>query len=171
MTSANHSPRPDAARHLSELDVTALTLHHEAAGEGAIGMVAVGCVIRNRVAWGKWGSTYDAVCLARVQFSCWRPSGGTTNYARLVQNAEAIRSGRRSPSMALAYMVVAAIMDGSQEDITNGADHYYAPKAMVPKGRVPAWAEGLTPTAVIESHRFYRLRPAWPARIGDVVHS
>jgi spore germination cell wall hydrolase CwlJ-like protein len=161
--------RPDVARHLSDVDVTALTLHHEAASEGVTGMAAVACVLRNRVAWGKWGSTFADVCLARAQFSCWRPAGGTTNFARLSNNADAIRAGRRPTRMATAYEIAKAVIAGTQEDITGGADSYYAPKSMVPKDRIPSWAEGQTPTAVIGGHRFYRLRPAWPARIGDLT--
>lgn len=150
---------PGASIGLDELSVLALTLHHEAGGEGRRGLLAVGCVIRNRAAWGKWGPTVRDVCLAFKQFSCWRPAGGTTNYGRLVQHAEAIRAGRRPPVMAAAFEVAADVLAGVP-DITGGADHYFAPAAMLPKGRVPDWALGVTPAATLAGHVFFRLRPA-----------
>lgn len=149
---------PGASIGLSDLEVVALTLHHEASGEGRRGMHAVGCVIRNRAAWGKWGPTMRDVCLAHKQFSCWRPSGGTMNYGRLVLHADALRRGQRPPLLQLSFDVAQALLVNAP-DVTGGADHYYAPAAMVPKGRVPRWAEGVAPTTTIGGHVFYRLRP------------
>lgn len=149
---------PGAAIGLGELEVLALTLHHEASGEGPRGMVAVGCVIRNRAVWGKWGGTARDVCLAFKQFSCWRPAGGTTNYGRLVIHADALRAGRRPSGMVKAFDAAAAVLR-DVPDVTHGADHYFAPAAMLPPGRVPRWAEGLTPTTTIGGHVFFRLRP------------
>lgn len=150
---------PSIAKGLSELDVLALTLHHEAYGEGITGMFAVGCVLRNRRAWGKWGPTLRNVCLAPKQFSCWRPAGGTTNYTRLVTHAEALRAGQRPGLLAKAFGVAYAMLDEVVDDVTAGADHYWAPNAMVPKGATPKWAVGITPTAHIGGHIFIRLRP------------
>lgn len=152
-------PVPGASIGLSDLDVLALTLHHEASGEGPNGMTAVGCVIRNRAAWGKWGPTVRDVCLAHKQFSCWRPAGGTTNYGRLVLHADALRAGRQVAVMAKAFSVARGILGGQVPDVTRGADHYYAPAAMLPPGRVPEWAVGVTPTTRIGGHVFFRLRP------------
>lgn len=149
---------PGPAVGLSELDVLALTLHHEAAGEGARGMVAVGCVIRNRAAWGRWGATIREVCLAPKQFSCWMKSGGVENFGALVLHADALRHTKRPRSMTKAFEVAANIL-GDVPDVTLGADHYYAPAAMDPPGRVPSWARGKTPTTTIGRHLFFRLRP------------
>lgn len=149
---------PGASIGLDDRSVLALTLHHEASGEGRQGMLAVGCVIRNRAAWGQWGPTMRDVCLAHKQFSCWRPAGGTTNYGRLVMHADALRRGQRPPVLLAAFDCAASVIEGA-EDSTGGADHYWAPRAMVPPGRVPAWAMGVTPTATIGGHVFCRLRP------------
>lgn len=154
--------QPAVATGLSERDVVALTLHHEASAEGRQGMLAVGCVLRNRRAWGKWGPTLRDVCLAHKQFSCWRPAGGVTNYTRLVNHAQAIRDGKRPAALQLAYDVAAAVLSAAQADITNGADHYYAPRAMKPVNRVPAWAANVPACAVIGGHIFFRLRPDAP---------
>lgn len=149
----------EVARGLSDLDVLALTLHHEAGGEPLEGQAAVGCVIRNRAVWGLWGPTMRDVCLWPAQFSCWQRTGGVANFERLEMHARAIRErGIRPPMMRRAYELAAALAGVALEDVTGGADHYYAPRAMVPRGRVPAWARGLTPTAEIGSHKFYRLR-------------
>lgn len=148
---------PGPALGLPDHAVFALTLHHEASGEGRRGMVAVGCLIRNRVAWGRWGATVRAVCLAPWQFSCWRKEGGASNYGALVLHADALRRGGQPARLAEAFDVVGEIERGIA-DPTGGADHYYAPAAMVPPGRVPPWAANVAPTAVIGRHRFYRLR-------------
>lgn len=161
---------PTASKYLTELDVLALTLHHEANGEGVLGMTAVGCVIRNRVDWGKWGKTVRDVCLYPMQFSCWIPAGGRVNYSRLQQHADAIRAGSRPPSMVRAYEVASALLGGGQEDVTNEADHYYAPKAMRPVDAVPKWARGLTPVAQIGAHTFYRLRTR-PGRLANQIET
>lgn len=156
---------PGAATGLSELEVLALTLHHEASGEGPNGMVAVGCVIRNRAEWGKWGPTLRAVCLAFKQFSCWRPAGGTTNYGRLVLHADSVRAGRMPTGLAKAFDAARGIL-GDLPDVTHGADHYFAPASMFPKGSTPVWARGLTPTTTIGNHVFFRLRPTDEERVG-----
>lgn len=151
------TPR-EIAQGLSQLDVLALTLHHEAGQERLIGIIAVGCVIRNRVEWGKWGSTVADVCLARKQFSCWIPEGGLINHKSLLDHAELLRSGSRPGSMRRAFDVAEAVLEDGLPDPTGKADHYYAPKAMVPVNRVPDWAVGREPTAILGNHRFYRLR-------------
>lgn len=150
-----------AADGLSELDVLALTLHHEANSEGVLGMVAVGCVIRNRADWGRWGHSLREVCLAPMQFSCWRPGGGRRNHGKLLNHIDALRKGTRPPKMLPAYEAAHAIL-GEQPDITSGGDHYYAPLAMRPPGRVPPWARGETPCAHIGNHIFFHLRPDEP---------
>lgn len=148
------SPR-EIARDLSDVDVFALTLHHEAGAERLSGLIAVAAVIRNRLAWGKWGRTLTDVCLAPWQFSCWIPAGGAANHERLVMHARAIRAAHRPHAMAVAYAVAD---DDTLIDPTGRADHYYAPLAMVPRDRVPEWAQGIEPSAVLGNHRFYRLR-------------
>lgn len=147
------------ARDLGELDVLALTLHHEAGGESLLGQMAVACVIRNRAVWGKWGPTLRDVCLANKQFSCWQPIGGADNYLSLVGHADALRAGKRPDVMRRAYQVAHSIL-GDAPDVTNHATHYYAPAAMVPPGRLPVWAKGRTPSAHIGGHVFFNLRPA-----------
>ena len=53
---------------LPQIELVGLTLYGEARGEPIEGIVAVGCVIRNRV---KFEGSFYAVCLKPRQFSCW----------------------------------------------------------------------------------------------------
>lgn len=148
---------PDVAEGLAAMDVLALTIDAEARNQSAMGMLAVGCCIRNRAALNRpeWGSTMRAVCLAKSQFSCWNP-GDDLNHLRLLGMARRIRAGERPPELDDAYEVARAVYSDT-DDVTNGADHYYAPKGMKPPGRVPRWAVGRTPCAHIGDHIFYAL--------------
>jgi hypothetical protein len=99
------------------------------------------------------------VCLAHKQFSCWRSGGGIKNFGRLTSNADAIRAGQRPPAMARAYDLAGKLLGGSLGyDVTLGADHYYAPISMNPPSTPPYWANGLTPSAIVGRHIFYRMR-------------
>lgn len=53
---------------LSELEILTLTIYGESRGEPIEGQIAVACVIRNRINNSK---TYNDICLAPKQFSCW----------------------------------------------------------------------------------------------------
>lgn len=150
---------------LNDHQALALTLWAEARGEPDAGVQAVGCVIRNRAKNpGWWGRTLREVCLAPGQFSCWNP-GTDPNHVKLMQRAERLLKGL--PILDRRFQEIEVLAAGIQadlvEDITKGSDHYYSPEGMVPKHRVPAWAQhpktkaALVPTAVIGRHRFYRL--------------
>lgn len=54
------------------IDIVAKTIYGEARGAGVIDKIAVGAVIRERVLRpGWWGDSWETVCLAPYQFSCW----------------------------------------------------------------------------------------------------
>lgn len=164
------APTPtELAQGLLQEEVLGLTLHHEAAGEGRRGMVAVGSVIANRRAWGRWGTKFSQVCTFWVpakktgrplaQFSCWVPEGGRTNHRALVEHANQLRVGRVPPTLRLALDVARDVIAGAEPDPTGGADHYYAPTSMAPPGAVPTWADPAKLTVIIGNHHFFRLRP------------
>lgn len=140
------------------LDATsalAITVDAEARGDRSQGFssveerIAVGSVIRNRVAAGTFGgSTYQAVCWARRQFSCWAPLDGEANFKRTIAVARYVLGRGPWPTTALeqrlfdeTLFLANGIVAGVILDQTGGATHYYAPDAMVPKGRVPTWAK------------------------------
>lgn len=146
---------------LTDRQAVACTVFGEARREPLRGQHAIGWVIRHRLQQPvRFGHGWKGVCLRPWQFSCWHPQGGASNYAAVMAVAQQLVDGHTpAPGSALARALQAAddVMGGLAPDPTNGADHYFAPDAMVPPGRVPVWARGLTPTAVIGGHRFFRL--------------
>lgn len=143
---------------LTEPQVLALTLYGEARSEQLEGRVAVGCVIRNRVESGRWGSSYREVCLKKWQFSCWIPEGGLANYEIVMSAARMLlRKDRVVPVLGECLWIADGLMAGVLLDRVKGANHYYAPKAMKPAGRVPGWAKGKTPHVTVGEHRFFTL--------------
>ncbi len=151
----------DVRAALSPSQTLAVTLYGEARGEPIEGRIAVACVVRNRVKAG-FGADFKAVCLKRWQFSCWNePIGtGAANYIATMLAARSLVS----PSEPLANVlkecvwIAEGIALGVILDRVNGADHYYSPKAMVPKGAVPTWSHGKPIVSVVGSHLFFRLR-------------
>lgn len=136
---------------MSQLLTVARTLWGEARGEGWPGLVAVAWVIRNRVETdihgdGKpdwWGESYEGVCRAPRQFSCWADTPRVHTIA--------------PPEMPFAYAAAAAVLAGDEPDPTKGATHYHTIRrpdwaAQWP----PAWAARMTETARIGGHVFYR---------------
>lgn len=146
---------------LTDRQAVALTVFGEARREPLIGQHAVAWVIRNRLEHPqRFGFSWKGVCHRHAQFSCWYPWGGASNYAAVMAAATQVIDGPMpSPGSALARALQVAddVMAGRGFDPTKGADHYYAPAAMTPAGRVPVWAQGKTPTAVVGAHQFFRL--------------
>jgi N-acetylmuramoyl-L-alanine amidase len=144
---------------LNDLQIVALTLFGEARGEPIEGIVAVGSIIRNRALKSpQFGNNFRGVCLRKWQFSCWLPQGGQTNYDLVMAAARSLLIGNvTGPALKECLWVAGGLLEGSLRDNVRGADHYYAPKAMSPRGRVPSWAQGKEPVIVIGPHRFYRL--------------
>jgi len=155
---------------LPESDILALTAWAEARGDWNQGnssveeRIAVMSVIRNRVAspaW--WGRSYRDVCLKRAQFSCWLDNPADANHVALVALARLVVNG---PSGDPVYDETRFLADGIRRslilDRTKGADHYYAPKAMVPKGSAPKWAKTpagvvIPPLVIVGDQHFYNL--------------
>lgn len=135
-----------------DLSVTAATLYGEARGEGLTGLLAVGCVIRNRVIspvrW--WGTGWAGVCQAPWQFSCW--NANDPNRAQLQDLVDDPPRGLHQTWDA-CVLAARAVMVELLPDITKGADHYCT-KAVAAK---TAWAKGKTPVASIGNHLFFKL--------------
>lgn len=143
---------------LSPEQRVAMTLWGEARGSSKKLREGIASAIANRAAAKNrhWGLTPDAVCLKPWQFSCWRPEGGKMNHVIVLGQAKRIIAGQMPPPILADCLAIAhQVCAGTHEDSVKGATHYYAPAAMVPKDRVPDWAEGLEPVAVIDATRFY----------------
>lgn len=135
-------------------DILARTLYGEARGEGEQGMIAVACVIMNRVRasndravrglgamW--WGDDVAAVCLKPYQFSCWNHDDPNRRKIIVVNEHDAV--------FAAAKRIATRAILGVLDDCTRGATHYHA------RNITPTWARGVTPTAMIGQHIFYKI--------------
>jgi hypothetical protein len=150
----------DIVTQLTPAQIVALTLYGEARGSSQAMRDGIASVIANRVNAQRkgWGLTPAAVCLARMQFSCWTPLGGVPNYNHVMGVARLLAAGRSTlgiMGLRACLALGASVIAGAHVDTVHGATHYYAPAAMVPKGRMPAWAKGLEPVAEIEGTKFY----------------
>ena len=158
---------------LDDVQALAITMDAEGRGDWREGnssleeRVAVGVIIRNRARdhRTRWPDTIRGVCLQRAQFSCWQQSGGLANYRRTMALARFFVEQGPFPMMHQFELdlfmetlwIADGVIGGQVLDRTGGANHYYAPAAMRPVGRVPVWAEGRTPSAKIGSQIFYKL--------------
>lgn len=134
--------------------MVSLILYGEARSEPVQGIVAIGCVIRNRVRKpGWWGHDFKSVCAAKLQFSCLTPNGGAGNYKRVVTFAEKLASGvqitneRERQCVWIAHGIVGDYVI----DLTKGSCHYHV-AAMTPR---PQWAMGHVPVVQVGSHVFF----------------
>jgi hypothetical protein len=105
---------------------------------------SIGHVIWNRVNADGYGHTPTDVVLAPNQFTPWQ-----------TRARELMAIDPSSKQYQRAGAIVDNIVSGNDQDPTGGATHFYAPASMQPPGRVPSWASGQTPTAVIGGHRFF----------------
>jgi hypothetical protein len=121
---------------LNDREILAKTIEAEARGEGYTGKLAVGAVVRNRAATGKYGgSSITDVIMKDGQFSAWN---GETGYAG-GEGAVDMRNLRVSDE---SYAAADAVLSGQYEDPTGGATHYYNPDKAT-----PAWGRGQNPSA------------------------
>lgn len=127
---------------LSEIEILALTIYGESRGESIEGQIAVGCVIRNRLIPTK---TYNDVCLAKEQFSCWNESD--PNYPILVEIANKLLVGQNHIDLDFIQCnyVAFGIFNRLIKDNTNGAIEYLVNSLYNSYDR-PSWAS--TPKGV-----------------------
>jgi len=125
------SPRPlpragsVTATEMEDRELLALTLQAEAGGEGMVGMLAAGSVIRNRADSGKYGKGIRGVIMRPGQFSAWNLE---TKYA---SGKGGIDMGRLRATKE-AYAAADKLLSGDYEDKTGGATHYYNDKVATP---------------------------------------
>lgn len=125
-------------------------------------LVAVMCVVRNRVRRlpGPPGTgDYKAVCLKPAQFSCWTAASGANHAAVLAQAGLVVVPALVAyldPELRECLYLARGVISGALRDRTTGATSYYAPAAMIPIGRVPAWAVD-KPTLLIGDQRFFTI--------------
>lgn len=113
-------------KQMSEREILARTIQAEASGESYDGKVAVGAVIANRAASGRFGKGIDGVILKRGQFSPWN---SWTGYAGGSQGKDMMNIKVSKDS----YKAADSIIGGTYVDKTGGATHYVNTKVSKPK--------------------------------------
>lgn len=165
MTAKSLAWLPEEMRELvtkaTEAQIVSLVLYGEARAEPVQGIVAVGCVIRNRVKadlhndkkpdW--WGEKYSGVCTAPWQFSCLTPKGGEKNYKAVLALANRMVSGLpvNGEHERQCIWIAHGIIGDYALDNVKASFHYHS-ASMIPR---PKWAQGHTPVTQIGAHVFY----------------
>lgn len=128
----------------SELKCMALNLYHEARGEDAVGIIAVGKVVLNRVASNKFPNTICKVVKQggelrryRCQFSWW--CDGRSDRAR-----------DREAWKQMVFYAIRLLSDDRLGDPTVGATFYHTVSVE------PYWAASMTRVATVGNHLFYQ---------------
>jgi spore germination cell wall hydrolase CwlJ-like protein len=135
---------------MQDIDTLARTLWGEARGEGELGIRAIACVIKNRFNERKWYSflngthTIAGVCKKPWQFSCWNKSD--PNYKKMLSVTL-----ENDPAFKVCWQAAGEAVDGYIDDITFGANHYFATWIKRPK-----WAENMKFCCSIGQHNFYK---------------
>ncbi len=134
-----------------DIEVAARTLCQEARGEPLEGQQAVACVLKNRLASGRWGHSLSSVCLWNAhtpaggqgfQFSGWRGQDSNFAYACTLADGDGMLSHMKA-------ILQAAI--NSPTDMTKGAIFYFNPSVVTPN-----WADETQFCGQWGHQRFYR---------------
>lgn len=121
--------------------------YFEDRGGGVEGMTAVANVVINRVDSRRFPSTIAGVVNQKRKTAY----GWVCQFSYVCQLKDLKMKDKKS--RVLAGYVAWKVFEGTLEDITNGADHYYNP-AKVKK--TPKFAQVYTQVASISDHLFYR---------------
>lgn len=146
-----------------ELETLTLTLYGEARGEPIEGRIAVGSVVLNRAKREYRGRSVADVCLYPLQFSCWQPTGGVSNFVHVIRVAEAVRAGGVPsfdvPKLRDIYAETGWVADGLLKglirDRVAGARHY-ATRTLYNSPKAPEWLREAPIVCEIGSHVFVR---------------
>lgn len=138
---------------LDDAHLLALCIWRESRGESFLGQRAVGCVVRNRVNAGGYGSGYASVILKHYQFSSFNASDINSQQWPIDGEASWMSC------LAEANNVLTGI-----DDVSNSALFYFSPPLKQPP---PAWG-AVIPTASIGHLSFWKPAPADLSNRGDV---
>ena len=128
-----------------EIRLFALNIYHEAQGEGELGWIAVGNVMRNRERSPRYPNTVQGVVEQQNRRGCqfsWYCDGRFDAVA-----TRDVKSGLWDRIYKLSEEM---LLEDLYRDTTNGSLHYFNAKKAN-----PYWAQGKTPTARIGDHWFY----------------
>lgn len=135
MPALNYSPE--------DLDYMVRTVYGEAGNQSPVGQQGVAAVIANRAS--QSGLSPRDVVLAKNQFEPW--SSRKDELMALDPNSDQYKGILNN---------IQPFLNGDVADPTNGATHFYAPKAQAALGRAaPSWDNGKG--VDIEDHRFFNI--------------
>jgi N-acetylmuramoyl-L-alanine amidase len=136
---------------LSDPQAMGLTMYLEARGEGTIGQLAVGWVIKNRAdnpRW--WGTNIKQVCYHKAQFSCYNDYD--PNYEKGLHIATTFERSRViDETLDTCYRLAEQVIDDGLPDPTRGATYYANLRVCK-----PTWKDSMTQTAQIRHHTFFK---------------
>lgn len=146
---------------LTPYHVLGLTMWAEARSEPLEGIVAVGCVVRNRADRRTWyGKDIKAVCLKPSQFSCWNP-GTDENHVKLMKLAALFVSDyavsstiRIDPALKECLYLAQGVINRDLRDAARGCTHYLT--AELYERQPPAWARVKQPELRLGGHLFFK---------------
>jgi N-acetylmuramoyl-L-alanine amidase len=142
---------------LSPNEIVGLTLIGEARGEPIEDIVAVGNVIKNRLyRMGTPYKSYNDVCLADEQFSCWNSNDTNRPFlidlaAKMIHN-EAILD----PYLVQCLFIAEGIVANKLMDNTKSAQYYMA-STLLNSIKIPVWAKNRKNDIVKGNHTFFSL--------------
>jgi hypothetical protein len=142
----------DLFGHLDDVGALGLTLWAEARGELLDGRVAVGWVVRHRMADQRWPSTVAGVVFQPKQFSCWNP-GGDPNALAVRLMGEALLTGRPvGPLVQECLWLARGVLEGVTLDRWPTANHYLTEQLY--RLAPPRWATKMIYLGQIGAHVF-----------------
>lgn len=128
-----------------DLDKVVRTVYGEAGNQAPVGQQAVAAVIANRAK--QSGMTPTDVVMAKGQFEPWSNPAARARMEALTPE---------NPKYQRIAAAITPVLTGEAPDPTNGATHFYAPKAQAALGRpAPAWDNGAG--VDLGDHRFFSL--------------
>lgn len=148
----------DAIKVLSDKEILALTLIGEARGEPIESIIAVGCVVRNRLLINPVSyKTYTDVCLKPFQFSCW--NSNDKNKALLEDIATKMINDQNIDDIYLRQCIFIAngIIDFDLVDSTKSAEYYVVSKLLEDPALTPSWAKRRRYELVKGNHTFFSI--------------
>jgi len=136
--------------HLDDVHLMALTMFAEARDQGALGIIAVGSVILERVEHRDWdGKTIKEVCLAPFQFSCYLPTDKQFGMLKkLARNWD-----DRNSILGVCLYFAEGLINGTVPRTSEIAEHHITQYL---RTDCPAsWEKDMTKIVTIGDHDFY----------------
>jgi len=136
--------------HLDDVHLMALTMFAEARDQGALGIIAVGSVILERVEHRDWdGKTIKEVCLMPFQFSCYLPTDKQFGMLKkLARNWD-----DRNSILGVCLYFAEGLINGTVPRTPEIAEHHIT--QYLRTDCEATWEKDMTKIVTIGDHDFY----------------